>query len=133
MKLAIIEPHERYDKILEYITSGWALSEVSDAVPNIAGLAAYLGVGKPTLKAWCELDEDIAGLIEGMQAKQESMLISYGLRKQFSEKIVALLLAGHGHTSQSVIEHKGGMKIQSISSLSDDELMAIANGRIDKG
>lgn len=133
MKLATIEPRERYDKILEYITSGWALDDVSHAVPNIAGLAAYLGVGKPVIKAWCELDEDIAGLIEGMQAKQESMLISYGLRKQFSEKIVSLLLAGHGHTPQSVIEHKGGMKIQSISNLSDDELMAIANGRIDKG
>ncbi len=128
MKLAIIEPHERYDKILEYITSGWALSEVSDAVPNIAGLAAYLGVGKPTLKAWCELDEDIAGLIEGMQAKQESMLISYGLRKQFDAKITALLLGKHGYSSQATIEHAGMIKNESTidpSLLSDTALQEI--------
>ena len=134
MKLAIIEPHERYDKILEYITSGWALSEVSDAVPNIAGLAAYLGVGKPTLKAWCELDEDIAGLIEGMQAKQESMLISYGLRKQYDNKIVSLMLAKHGYSTQSTIEHIGIPKpATTIATSTDPQEAADAYHRLMNG
>ncbi len=128
MKLATIEPRERYDKILDYITTGWALDDVGHAVPNIAGLAAYLGVGKPTIKAWCELDEDIAGLIEGMQAKQESMLISYGLRKQFDPKIVSLMLAKHGYSTSAVIEHAGTIKNESTidpSLLSDTALQEI--------
>lgn len=133
MKLATIEPRERYDKILDYITSGWALDDVKHVVPNIAGLAAYLGVGKPTIKAWCEQDEDIAGLIEGMQAKQEAMLIAGGLTESFNAKITSLMLAKHGYSTSAVIEHAGGLKIQSTREMSDEELMAIADGRIKQG
>jgi len=128
MKLAVIEPHERYEKILDYITSGWALSDVSHIVPNIAGLAAYLGVGKPTIKAWCEQDEDIATLIEGMQAKQEAMLIAGGLTEKFNAPIVKLMLGKHGYSSQATIEHAGMIKNESTidpSLLSDTALQEI--------
>lgn len=128
MKLATIEPRERYDKILDYITSGWALDDVKHVVPNIAGLAAYLGVGKPTIKAWCEQDEDIAGLIEGMQAKQEAMLIAGGLTEMFNAKITSLMLAKHGYSTSAVIEHAGTIKNESTidpSLLSDTALQEI--------
>lgn len=128
MKLATIEPRERYDKILDYITSGWALDDVKHVVPNIAGLAAYLGVGKPTIKAWCELDEDVAGLIEGMQAKQEAMLIAGGLTERFNAKITSLMLAKHGYSTSAVIEHAGTIKNESTidpSLLSDTALQEI--------
>lgn len=120
MKLPAIDPRDRYEKVLEYITSGWALDDVSHIVPNIAGLAAYLGVGKPTIKAWCELDEDIAGLIEGMQAKQEAMLIAGGLMKAYDPKVVGLLLAKHGYSTQSTIEHIGIPKPATTVAISTD-------------
>lgn len=124
MKLAVIEPHERYEKILDYITSGWALSDVLHIVPNIAGLAAYLGVGKPTIKAWCEQDEDIATLIEGMQAKQEAMLIAGGLTEKFNAPVVKLLLAKHGYSTQSTIEHIGIPKPPTTVAISADPQVA---------
>jgi len=128
VKHVSIEPRERYSKIHEYITSGWALDGVGHVVPNIAGLAAYLGVGKPTIKAWCEDDEDIAGLIEGMQAKQESMLIAGGLLKAFDSKITTLMLGKHGYSSQATIEHAGTVKTESSINpelLSDSTLQEI--------
>jgi hypothetical protein len=120
MKLAPIDPRDRYDKIMEYVVSGWAMDGVNHAVPNIAGLAAYLGVGKAVIKAWCENDEDIAGLVEAMQAKQEAMLISYGLRKAFDAKVVSLMLAKHGYSTQSTIEHIGIPKPATSIAISND-------------
>lgn len=136
LKLAKIEPRDRYDKILDYITSGWALSDdtsgCNHVVPNIAGLAAYLGVSKPIVMAWCNDDEDIAGLIMGMQAKQESMLIAGGLTKAWDSKIVALMLGKHGYSTQSTIEHAGSVKTESTidpSLLSDATIQEIISIR----
>ena len=128
MKICKIEPRERYDKILDYVTSGWALDGVGHVVPNIAGLAAYLGVGKPTILAWCNDDEDIAELIMGMQAKQEAMLIAGGLTKAWDSKIVSLMLGKHGYSTQATIEHAGSVKTESTidpSLLSDTALQEI--------
>ena len=108
MSQKIIDPRERADKIRDYIENGWALC--NHAVPSLAGLAGYLGIGRPRLIAWCMDDEELAELVEGMQAVQECMLVSGGLYKTMDASIVKLMLGKHGYSSQATVEHSGTMK-----------------------
>ena len=120
---------ERANRAREYLEVGYAAC--NHAVPSLAGLAGYMGVGRNTVRAWAESDQDFGEMVECISAVQECMLINGGLNRSFDASVAKLLLGKHGYSAQATIEHAGMIKNESAfdaSGLSDsalDELVAI--------
>lgn len=88
-----------------------------DVVPTASGLASHLGVTRSTIYKWRADYPTFSDTLERLQAKQERLLISNGLKGDFQPTIAKLMLANHGYSEKS--EHQvtgagGGPIEQSI-------------------
>mgnify|MGYP002640104910 CR=1 FL=1 len=74
-------------------------ADQGDAIPSLAGLAVYLGVGKTTLHRWAtdDMGGEFACTIDAMQCKQEQILLNCGLDGSFNAGITKVLLSRHGY------------------------------------
>ena len=79
-----------------------------DAIPTVAGLAICLGVRRETVWAWAK-DADkkeFSNIVGDLQATQEKVLLSNGLKGFFNSTIAKLILSSkHGYAERT--EHTG--------------------------
>ena len=71
-----------------------------DPVPQIAGLAVFLGVARSTIYEWAEQHKEFSDVLERLKAKQEKMLISGGLLGKFNSTITKLALTKHNYSDK---------------------------------
>lgn len=106
-------PHELTPEILaaakHYTETGHA--ENGEIIPTISGLALYLGKSKSTLHKWQAENEEMAETIDLLQCKQETRLISGGLTGDYNPSFAKLLLAKHGYSEKTDIDHTSGGQI----------------------
>ena len=96
---------ERVEHARNYLMNGWPTTGAE--VPTLAGLACWFGVGRHTVRAWCDEDEDFAEVVEGINAMQEVRLIDGGLRKDYDGSVTKLLLTRHGYSDKVTQEITG--------------------------
>jgi len=98
-----------------YLMRGFG--EQGDAVPSLAGLCCYLGVVRSTVYLWSETYPQFSDTLLAINEKQETMLISGGLRGEMNPTITKLMLANHGYSDkveQSHTSPDGSMSPQKV-------------------
>lgn len=70
-------------------------------LPQIAGLAVFMKVGRNTIYEWMKVYPDFRDTMEQLMAEQEEMLIEYGLNNRFNSTITKLLLGTHGYKDKT--------------------------------
>jgi hypothetical protein len=82
-----------------------------DIVPQVAGLALFLGVHRETLYAWSKEEgkEAFSDIFEKVKAAQENKLINGGLNGDYNPAITKMMLTKHGYSDkiESQVEEKG--------------------------
>ena len=85
--------------------------ELGDAIPSVAGLSLYLERRRTLLYEWAKAHEEFADILEQINATQEKVALSNGLKGDFNANIVKLLLGKHGYhdkVDQSLSGANGG-------------------------
>jgi hypothetical protein len=95
--------------------------DLGHAVPSVSGLSIYLGRPRSTIYQWAseEGKEEFLDILEQINAHQENVALSKGLKGDFNATIVKLLLGKHGYSDkvESVNDHR-----VSLHEMTDDEL-----------
>lgn len=89
---------EALEKAKEYLNGGYEL--VGEVVPNIAGLACYIGVSRSRVYEYRDKCEEFKDTFEAILALQESKLVNKGLLGDFNPTIAKLMLANHGYSDK---------------------------------
>ena len=76
-------------------------------LPQVAGLASFLKIGRNTIYEWMKVYPDFRDTIEQLLILQEEMLIEYGLNNQFNSTITKLLLGTHGYKDKTDVTTNG--------------------------
>jgi len=87
----------------EYVNEGYIAC--GDAVPSVAGLSCELGVSRKTLYNWAENSDQFLHTLDRLSSKQERTALTRGLTNDFNSTIVKLILANHGYSEKSNIDH----------------------------
>lgn len=102
----------------EYLNS---YQDKGDAVPSVAGLSLHLNRARSTLYEWASQPDKVefADILHDINATQEKVALSCGLKGEFNSQIVKLLLGKHGYSDK--VETQSTI---SFDQLSDEELNA---------
>ena len=81
--------------------------EYDDVVPTIAGLACELNIARDTIYDWSEQEDkqEFSDIIKVLMAYQERNLVNGGLSGGMNPMITKLMLAKHGHSDKTDIDH----------------------------
>lgn len=94
---------------------------LGDAVPSVAGLSLYIDRARSTIYQWAANtnNKEFADILDKINATQENVALSKGLRGDYNSQIVKLLLGKHGYSDK--VESQNS---HSFEALSDEELAA---------
>jgi len=104
IKNPVGRPNELFDsleKAKEYLMGGW--ENIGDVIPNVAGLACYVGKRRSTIYDYASKNEEFSDIVEGILSLQENRLINGSLRGLLNPTITKLLLTKHGYTEKQEI------------------------------
>lgn len=93
------------DRPKRYRASFQSQSRLDVKLPNIAGLAVYLGVARESVRKWANPESDVfneefMGIVEEVLAEQENRLITGGISGSYNPTIAKLILTKHGYTDK---------------------------------
>jgi len=116
---------ELIERAREYLMGGY--ESVGEVVPNIAGLACYLGKSRSTAYEYAEQSNEFSDILESILAMQESKLISGGLKNEYNATITKLMLTKHGYSDKQEVDNKssdGSMSTTKVdlTNATDEEL-----------
>lgn len=108
---------ECLEKAREYLNGGY--ESVGEVIPNIAGLACYLGKARSTVYEYAEKSKEFSDILEAILSLQESKLLNNGLKGDFNSTIAKLILTKHGYTDKQEVTGADGAPLIPPSKLSD--------------
>lgn len=76
-------------------------------LPNIGGLALYLGVNKDTVNDWRKKYPEFSAIVDRLLIEQEQRLLNGGLSGTYNASISKLILTKHGYNDSQQITHSG--------------------------
>lgn len=96
-------------------------AELGDAVPSVAGLSLFLKRARSTMYEWASQPDkqEFSDILHDINATQERVALSQGLKGEYNSQIVKLLLGKHGYSDKAETQ-----TTISFESLSDEELAA---------
>lgn len=106
---------EIIDKTVDYLQN---YESQGDVIPQIAGLAVYLGISRDTIYEWSKDDTkpEFSDIISQICAMQEKVTLNGSIMGEFNPTISKLLLSKHGYSDKAEIDHTTkGEKVQSIA------------------
>jgi len=83
----------------------YRLDELGHVVPSRAGLCCYLGISKSTSYDWESLYPEFSYTLQNIEVMQEHLALNGGISNKLNSTIVKLVLANHGYTDRSAIDH----------------------------
>ncbi len=91
------------------------------AIPSVAGLSLFLNRSRSTLYEWSKQDDkkEFSDILDKINATQENVALSKGLKGDFNSQIVKLLLGKHGYSDK--VETQATVTFEQVS---DEELAA---------
>ncbi len=90
------------DRVLGYLTD--LASSEGTKLPQIAGVADWLGVSRSTLYLWAKEHPEFSDILEYVSTKQEIALVDRGLSGEFNASITKLMLTKHGYRDEALNE-----------------------------
>lgn len=100
---------ESINQVIDYMET---YGNRAEAIPTIAGLSLFIGVGKDTLYQWERAHEEFKFAMDFLRAKQESVLLANGLRGDFNSTIAKLILTKHGYSDKQEISGPEGSPVK---------------------
>ena len=97
-----------------------------DAVPSRVGLCCRLGIAKHTSYEWEKLYPQFSATLAAVDTLQEHTAVNKGITGEFNSTIVKLVLANHGYSEKSAIDHHS-----SDGSMSPTRIELVAPGNDD--
>lgn len=94
---------EALEKAKKYLNGGY--EAVEEVIPNIAGLACYLGTSRSRIYEYRDQSEEFRDILEAVLALQESKLVNSGLKGDFNSTITKLMLTKHGYSDKQELDH----------------------------
>lgn len=99
--------------------------ELGDAVPSVAGLSLYMERARSTIYQWAADPEkkEFADILDTINATQEKVALSKGLKGDFNANLVKLLLGKHGYhdkVDQQVTGEGGGPVVWNLVGVKPD-------------
>lgn len=85
-------------------------AEQGDVIPSAAGLCVWLGISRPTLHEWDRAHPNFSNTLDAIRSLQERAALNKGLTGEFNSTIVKLVLANHGYSESSKIDHTSNGK-----------------------
>lgn len=109
---------ETVRKAKEYLTT---YAELGHAVPSVAGLSLFLERSRSTIYEWASDSEkqEFSDILDKINATQEEVALSKGLKGDYNANLVKLLLGKHGYSDK--VETQSNV---TFDGLSDDDLKA---------
>jgi hypothetical protein len=98
------EMQERAD----YYVLHWAEEPIKDVVPSRVGLCCWLGISKQTSFEWEKIHPEFSDTLENVNTLQEKVSINGGMSGVFNSTITKLVLANHGYSDKSELDHRSG-------------------------
>ena len=95
-------------KAKEYLLGGY--KDAGEVIPNIAGLACYVGKARSTIYEYAEQSKDFSDILDGIMKLQESKLLNEGLKGNFNPTITKLILTKHGYSDRIEQELSGSVE-----------------------
>lgn len=83
------------DEARWYMQGGWKL--VGDTIPSIVGMACEVGIPESQVYEWARINDEFSGIIKGIKAEQQRVLLSGGASGKLNSTITKLLLGKHGY------------------------------------
>lgn len=77
-------------------------------LPNMGGLAVYLGIARATIYDWARKYPEFSDIIERIQAEQENRLINGGISSEYNPTISKVLLTKHGYREGHEVANPDG-------------------------
>lgn len=107
-----------------YITE---FKEFGDVVPQLAGLACFIGITRETLYQWMKQHPKFSDTAKAVTIMQERMLVNGGLSKVNDAGVTKMLLASnHGYSDKTQTELTGanggpikGLNVSFVDSASE--------------
>lgn len=83
--------------------------QYGDAIPSVAGLAVFLKIARSTIYEWAKEDDkcEFSDILQEILAKQESILLTKGLKNEFNSSITKVILGKHGYSDKVEQEVSG--------------------------
>lgn len=86
--------------------------ELGHAVPSVAGLSLYIERARSTIYDWAkDPEKEISDILDNINATQEEVAMTKGLKGDYNATLVKLLLGKHGYhekVDQQVTGNGGG-------------------------
>ena len=76
-----------------------------DKVPSRVGLCVWLGISKSTSQEWEKIYPEFSATLSAVETLQEYVSINNGITGEFNSTIVKLILANHGYSDKSNVDH----------------------------
>ncbi len=89
----------------EYVEGGWR-DVAKNIVPSIAGLACWLGVSRETIYQWRKESDEFKQIHAAIQVLQEVLIIDGALAGTWNANFAKIMMAKHGYSDKSEIDHK---------------------------
>jgi len=105
-------PSKYSDEILDQIDKYMDDYEsYGHAIPSVAGLSIVLNISRTCLYDWASQPEkaDFSYMLDKLNAKQEQILVSNGLKGDFNAAITKLVLGKHGYADK--VEQTGDFNV----------------------
>lgn len=101
-----------------------------DEIPQIAGLALYLGISRETVHTWVKEEgkEEFSDIVNDILSAQEQRLLNKGLNGDFNSNITKLLLSKHKYSDSKEIKTTE----VPYESLTDEELESMKRHLLDE-
>ncbi|MBX2848920.1 MAG: DNA-packaging protein [Acidiferrobacterales bacterium] len=83
-----------------------SLQDLGHVVPSRAGLCCFLGISRSTSHEWEKTYPDFSDTLSNIEVMQEHLALNGGLSNALNSTIVKLVLANHGYSEKSAIDHQ---------------------------
>ena len=97
----------KYNKEMQRQADEYVMSWSSvDAIPSRVGLCCYLGISKHTSFEWEKIHPDFSATLKAVDTLQERTAVNHGITGEFNSTITKLVLANHGYSERSAVDHQ---------------------------
>lgn len=115
-------PTDYSEEVLEKARAILREWEVTDMLPQIAGLALRLDVSRDTLYEWAKVHPEFSDILSKVMTSQEWTLINKSLEGEYNSSITKLLLTKHGYRdSQDVTTDGKALPTPILNAISSDD------------
>lgn len=117
--------NEELQKQADHYLMNWHKKPISDVVPSRVGLCCWIGISKHTSFEWEKIHPQFSATLQNIETLQEKVSINGGMSGVFNPTITKLVLANHGYSEKTAVDHTtAGQAMQPVDSVKIEVISA---------